>query len=166
MSIHFPRITIRYVPKRAIMIRSQTHTLSRHKESNLIHVKMSRGSSVLYWVKVKHTDMTWKLPLQYILYIYTYNVFCITLNKLYLVGCIRGLYHKWIMKQQWFHLSIRASPAYIWCMSCNTAMETHFMPINDIRAQYVCLNTDPGIDTWGMYLCLGNGKWEKSLFGN
>ena len=112
------------------------------------------------------TKMTWKLPLKYILYIYTYIVLCITLNKLYLVGCIRGLYCKWIMKQQWFHLSIRASPAYIWCMSCNTALETHFMPTNDIRAQYVCLNTDPGIDTGGMYLCFGNGKWEKSLFGN
>ena len=62
------------------------------------------------------------------------------------------------MQRQWFHLSIRASPAYIWCMSCNTATETHFMHINDKHAQYGCLNTDTGIHMWGMYLCLGIGN--------
>ena len=48
------------------------------------------------------------------------------------------------MKRQWFHLTIRASPASIWCMSGYTAngSETRFMTIDDIRAQYVCLNTD------------------------
>ena len=40
--------------------------------------------------------------------------------------------------------TIRTSPASIWCMSCNTTngSETHFMTINGIRAQCVCLNTD------------------------
>ena len=48
------------------------------------------------------------------------------------------------MKRQWFHLTIRASPASIVCMSCNMAngSETHFMTIDDIRAQNACLNTD------------------------
>ena len=85
--------------------------------------------------------------------IYTYIVVCIILNKLYLVGWIRGLYRKWIM--QWNQLSIRASQADIWCMSCNTALETHFMHINVIRAQDICLNTDSGIRVWWIYLCLG-----------
>ena len=44
---------------------------------------------------------------------YIYIVVCIILNKLYLVGCIRGLYSKLIMKWQWSHLTIRASPTRI-----------------------------------------------------
>ena len=35
------------------------------------------------------------------------------------------------------HLSICASPAYILCMSCSTAIETRLMPINDVPAQYM-----------------------------
>ena len=69
---------------------------------------------------------------------YNYIVVCITWNKLYLVGCIRGLSRKLIMKRQWFHLNIHASPAYIWCMIGHMAngSETPLMTINDMRAQY------------------------------
>ena len=62
------------------------------------------------------------------------------------------------MQRKWFHESIRAFPAYIWCMNCNAALETYVILINDISEQYVYLNTDTGIHMWGMYLCMGNGK--------
>ena len=100
------------------------------KTANAVHIESVKPTS-WHFLYVPH-------------YKYIYVVVCIILNKLYLDGCIRGLYHKLIMKLQWFHLTIRASPASIGCMSCCMAngSETHFMTIDDIRAQYVYLNTD------------------------
>ena len=74
----------------------------------------------IYTSEVK---MIWKLPASYIIYIYIYITVCIILNKLYLVGCICGLYSKWIMKWQWSHPTICASPTCIWCMRCNNTMK-------------------------------------------
>ena len=96
-------------------------------------------------------------------YTYIYIVVYIIFNKLYLVCCIHGLYCNWIIKRPWFHLTIRASPAYIWCMSCNRAngSENNLMTINDVRAQYVCLNIETAVSICEECICvwaMGNAR--------
>ena len=114
----------------------------------------------------KYFVLSYSIDVYCFIYIHIHIVVYIIWNKLYLVGCIHGLNRRWFIKRQWFHRSIQASPAYIWCMSSNIATETHFIPVNIIHAQYVSLDTDTAIHVWGIYSCLGNEKCQKILFCN